>query len=275
MDKKYEIIEQIGTGCFGSIFCGRNKRTMELVAIKVEPIINNTKLLKNESCIYQFLSGCNGIPKVKWFGKDSANYYMVIELLGKSLETFKNERTFLTLTLTMQIGRQIVALLQTIHDLGLVHRDVKPDNFLFGLNENRQRIYVIDFGFCKPYLDNGEHIENVKTNNLVGSPNYASINAHNFDQISRRDDLESLGYMLMYLHTGKLKWSDCTQQSTIQAFKTGILHHCTFKTPTLLSDNYQAHAEDVADVFVQYLRYVRNLKFKETPDYRFLLELLQ
>ena len=271
MNKKYEFIERIGAGCFGSIYRGRNIRTCEQVAIKVESIHSETMLLKNESVIYQYLKDCVGIPKVKWFGKDDHNYYMVIELLGQSLEQLKVERGTLTLQLTMQIGQQILSILQSIHELGLVHRDIKPDNFLLNISSlktpilerfhqrnvtvpsafsmregvNSKQLFMIDFGFCKKYSIS----DNPKTtSSLIGSPNYASINAHNCVELSRRDDLESLGYMLIYLHLGKLPWS------------TDIMTCKMQYEPT---------------VFADYLRYVRSLQFNETPDYNVLCSLIR
>ena len=131
INKKYKIIEKIGEGTFGLIYKGENVRTRELVAIKVEPIENDMKLLKNESVIYQYLNNVEGIPFVKWFGKDEKNYYMVLNLLGESLQSIKNVSTF-SLSSVLQIGIKSIILLKTIHDKGLVHRDIKPDNFLLG-----------------------------------------------------------------------------------------------------------------------------------------------
>ena len=108
INNKYMIIEKIGSGSFGLIYKGENVRTKEKVAIKVESIKNNTKLLKNESIVYQYLGGKQGIPIVKWFGKDECNYYMVINLLGLSLEQLKTERSKFSLKLTLQIGIQIL-----------------------------------------------------------------------------------------------------------------------------------------------------------------------
>lgn len=253
MNKKYEFIEKIGAGCFGSIYHGRNTRTGESVAIKVESIKSENRLLKNESNVYQYLRECDGIPKVKWFGKDEINYYMVIELLGRSLESIKTERGQLTLSLTMQIGTKILGILQSIHKMGLVHRDIKPDNFLLGLNDKSKQLYIIDFGFCKKYSTD----EPTTTNSLIGSPNYASINSHNCIELSRRDDLESLGYMLMYLHLGKLHWADSADQESIRIQKLDVLED--IRIPVVL---------------VTYMRYVRSLRFNETPDYKLLSMIL-
>ena len=152
INHKYLLIEKIGAGSFGSIYKGQNIRTKEFVAIKVESIINSFKLLKNETNIYQYLIGCEGIPTVKWYGKDNINYYMVINLLGKSLKDLINESKQISLLSTLKIGIKILDILMIIHEKGLVHRDIKPDNFLFGLNSKNKQIYIIDFGFCKTLM---------------------------------------------------------------------------------------------------------------------------
>jgi serine/threonine protein kinase len=136
INNKYKIIGKLGAGCFGEIYKGENIRTNEQVAIIVEPIATNLKLLKNESVIYNYLSGTTGIPIVKWFGKDAVNYYMVLNLLGQSLQTLLKSKITFSLKLVLQIGLQIIFILKSIHDKGLAHRDIKPDNFLLGNNDN-------------------------------------------------------------------------------------------------------------------------------------------
>ena len=165
---KYKLLNEIGKGSFGSIYKGENIRTREKVAIKVETIEHGTYLLKNESIIYRYLNNMAGIPSVKWFGKDDTNYYMVINLLGKSLQNIKDTIGCFTLNDALKIGIYLINLIQNIHEKGLVHRDIKPDNFLFGLEDTSKR-YIIDFGFCKSYVGNDEHIPMTKTNNLIVS----------------------------------------------------------------------------------------------------------
>jgi casein kinase 1 len=256
---KYLLTEKIGSGSFGTIYKGYNTRTNEPVAVKVEPIMNQIKLLKNETVIYNYLSGLKGIPTIKWFGKDDANYYMVINLLGESLETLLEKKQTFSLKLVLQIGLQIIELLETIHNKGLVHRDVKPENFLLGLGENNKHLYIIDFGFCRTYLKNSEHIEMKKTSSLIGTPKFASINAHNLCELSRRDDLESLGYMLIYLFLGELEWQDIRF----------LNYHNNTQNIIMMKQNVVNDIK-VPAVLRNYLETVFELGFDEAPDYLLL-----
>jgi len=260
INKKYTIIDKIGSGTFGTIFKGQNIRTRELVAIKIESIKSETMLLKNESKIYQYLKDTYGIPCVKWFGKDNDNYYMVINLLGESLQTFKDKSGELPIILILQIGIKMLNLVKTIHQKGLVHRDIKPDNFLFGVNDTSKDIFIIDFGFCKSFLDGDTHIEMNKTNSIIGSQTYVSINGHEFQELGRRDDLESLGYVFLYLYFGKLDWQYVTgkfeyKNNLIRNMKENIINNT-----------------NIPEVFINYIKYVRTLSFEEEPDYIFLIE---
>ena len=260
INNKYIILKKIGEGSFGSIYKGENIRTHEYVAIKVEPIIKETKLLKNESIIYNHLNNCPGIPSVKWFGKDNINYYMVINLLGESLQDLKNKNTFFSLKLTLQIGINIINLLKTIHDKGLVHRDVKPENFLLGLNNKSREIYIIDFGLCKSFMNKEKHIEMKSTHNLIGSRTYASINAHDYLELSRRDDMESLGYMMLYFYLGELSWQDL-----IVGSNKDIDEEIKYKKKNL-------KIESLPEVLVNYMKYIKSMEFTEKPNYFLIID---
>jgi serine/threonine protein kinase len=254
INKKYKKLEVIGEGSFGMIYKGHNVRTNEFVAIKVESIEKETKLLKNESIIYQYLNNLPGIPSVKWFGKDDINYYMVLNLLGESLQSIKNKKQTFSLKLVLQIGIHILDLLKTIHDKGLVHRDIKPDNFLVGLNDKIKTIFIIDFGLCRSFIKDNKHIEERKTSSLIGSQMYASINAHNFIELSRRDDLESLGYMLLYFYLGSLGWQTDISSIIIKA-KQDIINET-----------------NIPVVLINYMKYARSLEFEEKPNYYLLCD---
>jgi len=257
---KYELLEKIGQGAFSQIFKGRNIRTNELIAIKIEPKTATIKLLQNETRIYKYLNEIEGvrIPTMRWFGVDMANYYMVISLMGKSLETFKSEQPTgrLSLSTVLNIGIQMIHLLESIHNAQLIHRDVKPDNFLFGNGEqqqDQQQLHLIDFGFCKKYKKN---ITASKTSNIIGTPKFASIGAHELNELSRHDDLESVGYILIYLFMGELAWDNIVDNNTIKIMK---LHMIEFENT------------EIPQIFINYLINVRKMSFHETPNYEKLL----
>jgi serine/threonine protein kinase len=191
-----------------------------------------------------------GLPQVKWFGKDDEHYYMVINLLGESLQTIKNSRGVFSLTFTLQVGIQIIQLLKSIHDCGLIHRDIKPDNFLLGLGDKAKQLHIIDFGFCKPFLKECNPLK--KTNGLIGSLMYASVCAHKCCEQSRRDDLESLGYMLLYFLKGSLEWQHCVSSAEVLQMKESI---------------------NSGVVLSEYFKIVKQLSFEERPDYNKLIEL--
>ena len=262
INNKYKLLNKIGQGSFGSIYKAENYRTREEVAIKIEPISNGTTLLKNESNIYQYLLGTNCIPHVKWYGKDNINYYMVIPLLGKSLEQLFIERKTFSLKLILQIGIQVLFLLKAIHEKNLVHRDIKPDNFLLGINSEKNQIFLIDFGLCKSYIKDEKHIEMNLVKGLIGSITYASINAHELCELSRRDDLESLGYMLLYFSLGNLPWRK------IDFSKNKDINIIQLKNEILDNTN-------LPSILKEYMNYVRELDFKEEPKYILLIDKFQ
>ena len=254
---KYELLEKIGQGAFSQIYRGRNIRTNELIAIKIEPKTATIKLLQNETRIYKYLNSSDAthIPIMKWFGVDSTNYYMVISLLGKSLETFKREQPTgrISLSTTLDIGIQMVRLLKFIHTSQLIHRDIKPDNFLFGNGEQQEQLYIIDFGFCKKYKSNSVPS---KTSNIIGTPKFASISAHELNELSRHDDLESVGYILIYLFMGELAWDNTVDNNIIKMMKLHMIEVANTEIPS---------------VFINYLINVRKTEFHETPNYEKLL----
>lgn len=257
INNKYKLISKLGSGAFGSIYKGENIRTKEHVAIKIEPLDANLKLLKNESTIYNYLKkfNFNGIPHLKWYGVDRTNYYMVISLLGDSIKSNIEKNGKMDLTIVLTIGIKMLDIIKFIHEKGLVHRDIKPDNFLFGLysNEstNTEKIYLIDFGFCKTYKTiDGEHNDEKPLTRIIGTPNYISLNVHNLHQPSRRDDVESTLYIMIYMLFGSLDWEDEKDEDKIIEMKENLTKNA-----------------DIPDVLKQYLLYVRRLKYDEDPIY--------
>lgn len=257
---KYKIIERIGKGNFGSIYKAQNIRTDELVAIKVESISRETKLLKRESQILQYLTPVNDncFPELKWFGLDERNYYMAMNLLGDSLATVKEHFDTLGIKETLLIGIQMIERIRTLHQKLLVHRDIKPDNFVFGLGNNKTNLYLIDFGFTRRITnDNGIHISFKDNCSLLGTPNFVSLNVHKGYEASRRDDLESAIIILIYLYMGELPWLNISTENNTNMIKA---------KEEIIYDR------EIPELLIDLLVHVRRLTFEEEPDYDFILE---
>ena len=257
---KYLLIHKIGSGSFGAVYKGKNIRTNELVAIKVEPNNCKTKILKNEAKIYQFLGNEVGFPQIKWFSVDSNNSYLVLDLLGKSLSDYKKITNIISYNSIIEIAFQMINRIEILHNKDLIHRDLKPDNFLF----NNNNLYLIDFGFCRKYTDSqGNHIINKPTSSLIGTPLFVSLFVHNKGQPSRRDDLESILYIILYL-MNKLEWVNVNVNVNLLE-KNEITNDVIIK----MKEDIIFSSKMPLNI-INLIIYCRNLKFEECPDYKFI-----
>jgi serine/threonine protein kinase len=212
---KYKLGRLLGEGSFGKIFEGININTNEKVAVKIEKK-SEKSLLRHEGNIYNRCKEIKGIPNIKSFGVDGDYNYMVMERLGSSIEELREKiGGKLNLRTVLTMGIQLIIRLENLHNIGIIHRDLKPENLLVGLGVNRKIIYLIDFGLAKYYIDTeGNHREIVTDKNLTGTIRYASLNVQDGIEASRRDDLESLGYILIYCLKGSLPWQTVSLSST-------------------------------------------------------------
>lgn len=209
---KYEILEKLGEGSFGAVYRGINVHTNNPVAIKMESVNSPAKLLKNETKIYHYLGAMPGIPELKWFGLYNMYYCMVISMLGDSLSQVVKRNGVISLNIVCMLGIKLIQIMESIHKKGFIHRDIKPDNFLFGL-EKKSDIHLVDFGFCKRFIKkDGTHIPPNHDKTPLGTLNYISVNVHIGCEPSRRDDMESILYILLYMIEGNLEWSYLSEQ---------------------------------------------------------------
>jgi len=261
---KYKCIKKLGEGSFGSIY--KAEYNGDYFALKFESIDKGQNLLENEAIIMEYLKGPN-IPYIKLYGSTSEYNILVMQLLGKSLENIFEEKKIFSLKTVCMIGYQFVTVLEYIHNKHILHRDIKPDNFVMGLNNLSQYVYLLDFGLAKKYRSSRtlKQIPLVNRKKLTGTARYASINALKGYEHSRRDDLEAAGYVLIYFIKGRLPWQGLQVKTKEERYKK-ILKKKIEISPEELCEN-------LPQEFEKYIEYTRNLEYLEEPDYAMLREL--
>jgi serine/threonine protein kinase len=181
-----------------------------MVAVKLEKLNKNkVPQLLLEAKWYKYMQGNEGVPLYYWSGTEGEYNILVIQILGSSIENLINgQRKKFTLKTTLMLSDQMLTRIETFHNKGLIHRDIKPDNFLIGTGENYNIVYIIDYGLVKRFRDPKSKIHIPFKNNkkLTGTARYCSINTHLGIEQSRRDDIEGLGYCLVYFMKGELPW---------------------------------------------------------------------
>ena len=266
--EKYRVIKKIGQGSFGRIYTCQNIVSNELYAMKVEQNSCLNKVLEIESNYLNYLKGY-GIPECKFFGKTDKYIILIETLLGKSLENlFSETHGNFNLKDICMIGIQILDRIEYIHNKDIIHRDIKPDNFVIGKDENKNIIYMIDFGLAKRYRDEitKEHIPFKMTKRLTGTARYASINALKGGEQSRKDDLESLNYMLLYFLKGSLPWQGVSGFTKGEKYKK--IYH--IKKTISVDKLYENFPNEFKEIYL----YVKKLEFDENPNYEFIRKLL-
>ncbi|XP_024023855.1 casein kinase 1-like protein 3 [Morus notabilis] len=267
---KYKLGRKIGSGSFGEIYLATHVDTREIVAVKIENNKTKHPQLLYEAKVYNILKHGSGVASIRWSGVDADDNVLVIDLLGPSLEDLLVYcgRKFSLKTILM-LADQMIARIQYLHSQGFLHRDIKPDNFLMGLGRKANQVYIIDFGLAKRFRDSttNRHIPYRENKNLTGTARYASCNTHLGIEQSRRDDLESLGYVLLYFLKGSLPWQGLKAATKKQKYDK--IREKKIATPI------EVLCKSQPVEFASYFHYCRSLTFDQRPDYDFLKRLFR
>ena len=270
---KYKIIKKIRRGSQSQIYLGENIKTFEQLAIKVEKNKPDNCLLKNEIYILGNLQNNfknnNGIVDMFSCAKYKGYLILVEKLLGKSLELlFLDLSKKFTLLDICQIALQSIDRIEYVHSKGIIHCDIKPENFVIGI-EDPNVLYLIDFGLGQKYisLKTGKHIEFKFTGYMTGTARYASRNALRGKCLSRRDDIESFMYMILYFMAKRLPWQGLKAKNLGEKYKKIYNYKKEF--------NYQAFCKNYPKEIITLFEYVYSLAFNEKPSYQYIRELFK
>ncbi|OHT01632.1 hypothetical protein TRFO_31507 [Tritrichomonas foetus] len=354
---RFRLIHCIGSGSFGEIYVAEDGETSNIVALKLEPMTTKVQQLQYEAKVYQFLQGGVNIPKFYWYGNDRSQNVMAFERLSKSVENlFNYKMNYFSLKTVLMLADQMISAIEYMHKKGFIHRDIKTENFMMGMNEKASQLYLIDFGLAGKYKNSSSHVtsnnshatssnthvtsnnshakssnSHVTSNNshakssnshvtssnshitsnnshatsnnapiilvqndenedqtcvdynspqkplknssqknevhkvmtknheFIGTAKFQSINAHLGYSLSRRDDMEAIGYILVYLMKGSLPWMDIKTRDK-------KLFYEYIKTVKINTPIDQL-CNGLPNEFAEYLKSVRNLEFEEEPKY--------
>ena len=258
---KYKTIKKLGEGSFGKVY--KAEYNGEYYALKFESRSRTKSLLEMESTIMAYLQGPN-IPYIKSFGYSGDYNLLVMQYMDKSLEDIFHIRKTFSIKTTAMIGFQLIGVLHFIHDKNFIHRDVKPDNCVMGAEELNENLYLIDFGLAKKYRSSRtlKQYPMTRKKKLTGTARYASIHALEGYEQSRRDDMESVGYVMAYLLRGGLPWQGLKIKTKENKYKN------------ILEKKKEISSEELFKgfpvEFAEILDNVKKLDYLDEPEYEML-----
>ncbi len=264
----------LGKGGYSTVYICKQKgsNSNKRYAMKItEDFKNNSEnYLQVEYKVLKYLLGGIGIPKVYSFGRENNeahNFYLVQQLLGNNLtQELKKYRSKIPKDIYIKMALQMISRVEFLHSRGLVHCDIKPENFALNINKDSKdfTVYLIDFGLVEPYINfkTREHKHLKEEKGQKGTICFCSMNSHMKLSLSRRDDLESLAYCLIYLWVGKLPWSK------------GYNNEAVFNLKIEFS-SYGYENKNIPNNLMKFLGYAIKLKFEELPNYKYLKDLVK
>eukprot|EP00993_Chasmostoma_nieuportense_P001099 NODE_2008_length_1307_cov_22.895763_g1911_i0.p1 GENE.NODE_2008_length_1307_cov_22.895763_g1911_i0~~NODE_2008_length_1307_cov_22.895763_g1911_i0.p1 ORF type:complete len:373 (-),score=14.01 NODE_2008_length_1307_cov_22.895763_g1911_i0:136-1254(-) len=281
---RYLVMERIGRGRKNQIFHGLDRSTNSDVVIKFQNHSRGPSGVLNEYNIYCELHRPNrlpGFPQALWFGIDNRHHVIVMDRLGPNLADLQSERTskrFETNTV-IRLADQMLSRIELVHSKGILHRDIKPQNFVMGLGPQSNQVYLIDFGLSCRWRDpQGNHLPQRSGQGYVGTAKYSSVNSHSGRSQSRRDDLEGFIFVLVSMARGKLPWDSSTKMFKKNIFKMKMNKNGAEKRASIRHMKEQTTIGELCrgldPAFGHALKYIRSLAYEQTPDYNHIRHIL-
>ncbi|CAD8200543.1 unnamed protein product [Paramecium octaurelia] len=259
----YKVLKLLSQGSFGKVYLGRNLQTGGNVAIKVEKQqMQRFFSLNREIDILTKLQGVQGVPELIWFGEQNGLQIMITNMLGFDLMHYLKKHKKFSMDCVYNIAYQMLEILEKSHKLNIIHRDLKPENILGRANSNQ--IHLIDFGIAKDLTKQSRYT--YQKIPFIGTSRYASIAAHFGEEQSRKDDLEALGYVLIYLIKQELPWMKCEKIKENRLMKIGQMKK---------SIPLEKLCEGCPSQILNYMKQIQNLASSQIPNYRKLKGLFE
>ena len=268
INDNYTILlnKKLGSGSFGQIYQCLNTKTNEILACKIESINELKPQLYHESKILLLMKNCTGFPTCYDFILTDQDKILIMDYLGPNLDTIMNKlpsdnniKKFTTKT-SLMIMIQAIERLKSLHEKGIIHRDIKPENFVIGPKNKERIIYLIDFGLSKK-ISNDKILPTIKADrNIIGTMRYISMNTHQGYEQGRRDDLESLFYIIIYFIKGELPWQNIKCKTRQEKYNK------IFEIKKKVTEDGEL-VEDLPIEMKKILEYILGLNFAERPNY--------
>ena len=263
--------KKLGGGAFGKIYSCINNKTKEIFACKIEKPDIETPQLSNEYKILNLLKNYLFFPKCYKFCSSPHGHILILDHLGANLgiimSKLPNQR--FSMKSTLMIITQCLERLKEIHDKGIIHRDMKPENLVIGYKGKEKNIYLIDFGLSKLVTGEKKNLNLIpvkKEKIVIGTVRYISLNTHLGNEQCKKDDLESLAYIMVYFIKGELPWQNIKAKSRKEKYSK--IYQMKKKTVPNELTNF------LPEEIKTFLNYILNLNPKQKPDYTKLNNLI-
>jgi serine/threonine protein kinase len=283
----YKVEKQVTSGSFGQLYTV--SKDNKIYAMKISLLDDKVKLVHEYNLCKHWHIADNyetktketnivpaALPKVYYYAESESECFMIIDFLAMTLTAFKEAQEFQRMSLQQvnQVARELISGLKKFHELGWVHGDIKPDNIMLFYKNNLNYLSLIDFGLSQQYMTDRDHHckDDRRLTGLRGTLRYASINTHERHYFSRRDDLESTIYVLLFLLHGSLPWQGAALNN-IETQEEREEYVCKAKQNL---PNLEAFEEDEkSQSFIKAWTMIRQMRFTDIPDYDTLCTFFQ
>eukprot|EP00347_Sterkiella_histriomuscorum_P017626 403348619 len=268
---RYRIICELGQGSFSKIFKAYDKVLKRDVALKMEKEDKAKRILEGE---YELIKRLQGLPRIVEvyefvkFEKPSSQNFIVMALKGQNLGIFKKSTKNFKEGQAADILIQMLEAIQSVHQRGLIHRDIKPTNFVMGLKNEKNKVYLVDFGLAKEHIckRTNKPYEPRQNTEFRGTIAYASVNAHNKEELARRDDLWSFFFILLEFLGQTPSWKTNNNKDQVRDMKLKAMR----QPQKLLYNEIMKTYRQVNDIF----EHIQSLEYSDCPNYKYIFDKL-